>query len=89
MRGGEGETELSRIVCDDGGWSTQCASSWPALPPFFMLVCAPSIQLLTSSFLGQDFGMPSKNITVADNKLGTGMGISIGSSVSGGVEDVL
>jgi len=38
---------------------------------------------------GQDFGMPSKNITVADNKLGTGMGISIGSSVSGGVEDVL
>ena len=38
---------------------------------------------------GQDFNMPSKNITVVDNKLGTGMGISIGSSVSGGVEDVL
>ena len=33
--------------------------------------------------------MPSKNITVADNRLGTGMGISVGSSVSGGVEDVL
>ena len=38
---------------------------------------------------GQDFNMPSKNITVVDNKLGTGMGISIGSSVSGGIEDVL
>jgi polygalacturonase len=38
---------------------------------------------------GQDFGMPSKNITVADNRLGSGMGISIGSSVSGGVEDVV
>jgi hypothetical protein len=34
-------------------------------------------------------GMPSRNITVSDNKLGSGMGISIGSSVSGGVEDVL
>lgn len=33
-------------------------------------------------------GMPSKNITVRDNKLGSGMGLSIGSSVSGGVEDV-
>ena len=38
---------------------------------------------------GQDFGMPSKNITVADNRMGSGMGLSIGSSVSGGVEDVL
>ena len=38
---------------------------------------------------GRDFGMPSKNITVADNILGTGMGLSIGSSVSGGAEDVL
>ena len=38
---------------------------------------------------GRDFGMPSRNITVADNRLGTGMGLSIGSSVSGGVEDVL
>jgi len=38
---------------------------------------------------GQDFAMPSKNITVVDNKLGSGMGLSIGSSVSGGVEDVL
>lgn len=38
---------------------------------------------------GQDFAMPSKNITVQDNRLGTGMGISIGSSVSGGIEDVL
>ncbi len=33
-------------------------------------------------------GMPSKNIVVRDNKLGSGMGISIGSSVSGGVENV-
>ena len=33
--------------------------------------------------------MPSKNITVKNNILGTGMGLSIGSSVSGGVEDVL
>lgn len=38
---------------------------------------------------GRDFGMPSRNITVVDNKLGTGMGLSIGSSVSGGVEDVI
>ena len=38
---------------------------------------------------GQDFGMPSRNITVADNRLGSGMGLSVGSSVSGGVEDVL
>ena len=34
-------------------------------------------------------GMPCKNITVVDNRLGTGMGISVGSSVSGGVQDVL
>ena len=32
---------------------------------------------------------PTKNITIVDNRLGSGMGISIGSSVSGGVEDVL
>ena len=32
---------------------------------------------------------PTKNISVVDNRLGSGMGISIGSSVSGGVEDVL
>ena len=38
---------------------------------------------------GQDFAMPSKNITVCDNRLGSGMGLSVGSSVSGGVEDVL
>ena len=38
---------------------------------------------------GRDWGMPSKNVTVSDNKLGTGMGLSIGSSVSGGIEDVL
>jgi len=38
---------------------------------------------------GQAFGMPSRNITVRDNRLGTGMGLSVGSSVSGGVEDVL
>jgi len=38
---------------------------------------------------GQDFGMPSKNITIVDNRLGSGMGLSVGSSVSGGVEDVL
>ena len=38
---------------------------------------------------GIAFGMPSKNITVRDNRLGTGMGLSVGSSVSGGVEDVL
>jgi polygalacturonase len=34
-------------------------------------------------------GPPSKNVTVRHNKLGTGMGISVGSSVAGGVEDVL
>ncbi len=33
--------------------------------------------------------MPSRNITIRDNILGTGMGMSVGSSVSGGVEDVL
>lgn len=38
---------------------------------------------------GRAFGMPSKNVTVRDNILGTGMGLSVGSSVSGGVEDVL
>ncbi len=34
-------------------------------------------------------GAPSKNITVRHNRLGTGMGISVGSSVAGGVEDVV
>lgn len=38
---------------------------------------------------GRAFGMPSRNVTIQDNVLGTGMGMSIGSSVSGGVEDVL
>lgn len=38
---------------------------------------------------GRAFGMPSRNVTIRDNILGTGMGMSIGSSVSGGVEDVL
>ena len=38
---------------------------------------------------GKDFAMPSKNITVVDNILGSGMGLSVGSSVSGGVEDVV
>jgi len=38
---------------------------------------------------GRAFGMPSRNVTVRDNTLGTGMGLSIGSSVSGGVQDVL
>ena len=38
---------------------------------------------------GRLFNMSSKNITVRDNVLGTGMGLSVGSSVSGGVEDVL
>ena len=34
-------------------------------------------------------GPPCKNVTVRHNKLGTGMGLSVGSSVAGGVEDVL
>ena len=38
---------------------------------------------------GRLFGRPSRNVTIRDNELGTGMGMSIGSSVSGGVEDVL
>lgn len=38
---------------------------------------------------GRAFAMPSRNITVVDNRLGSGMGLTIGSSVSGGVEDVL
>jgi hypothetical protein len=38
---------------------------------------------------GRAFGMPSRNITVRDNTLGTGMGLSVGSSTSGGVEGVL
>ena len=38
---------------------------------------------------GRAFGMPSRNVTIRDNVLGTGMGMSVGSSVSGGVEDVL
>ena len=38
---------------------------------------------------GRKYNMPSKNITVKNNILGTGMGLSIGSSVSGGIEDVL
>ena len=38
---------------------------------------------------GRAFGMPSRNVTVRNNVLGTGMGLSIGSSVSGGVEDVV
>jgi polygalacturonase len=38
---------------------------------------------------GRAFNVSSRNITIRDNVLGTGMGMSIGSSVSGGVEDVL
>lgn len=38
---------------------------------------------------GLSFGMPSRNVTVRDCVLGHGMGVSIGSEVSGGVEDVL
>jgi polygalacturonase len=38
---------------------------------------------------GRLFNMPSRNVTIRDNTLGTGMGMSIGSSVSGGVEGVL
>ena len=38
---------------------------------------------------GRAFAMPSRNVTVQDNLLGTGMGLSIGSSISGGIEDVL
>ena len=38
---------------------------------------------------GRAFNMPSRNITIRDNILGTGMGMSVGSSVSGGVEDVV
>lgn len=38
---------------------------------------------------GRLFNMSSRNITVRDNILGTGMGMSVGSSVSGGVEDVV
>ena len=37
---------------------------------------------------GRAFAMPSRNVTVRYNTLGTGMGLSVGSSVSGGVEDV-
>jgi polygalacturonase len=38
---------------------------------------------------GRAFAMPSRNVTIRDNVLGSGMGMSVGSSVSGGVEDVL
>ena len=37
---------------------------------------------------GRAVGIPSKNVTIRDNVLGEGMGMSIGSSVSGGVEGV-
>ena len=35
------------------------------------------------------YALPSRNVTARDNILGTGMGLSVGSSVSGGVSDVL
>jgi polygalacturonase len=38
---------------------------------------------------GRAFAMPSRNVTVRRLTLGLGMGLSIGSSVSGGVEDVV
>ena len=38
---------------------------------------------------GRAAALPSKNVTVRDCILGTGMGLSVGSSVSGGIEDVL
>ena len=38
---------------------------------------------------GRAFNRSCSNITIRDNVLGTGMGMSVGSSVSGGVEDVL
>eukprot|EP00040_Diaphanoeca_grandis_P008736 m.46253 g.46253 ORF g.46253 m.46253 type:complete len:440 (-) comp20183_c0_seq3:233-1552(-) len=37
---------------------------------------------------GRDFGTPSTNITVSNNVMWAGRGISIGSEVSGGVSDV-
>ena len=37
---------------------------------------------------GRDFGMPSKNITVQYSQMWAGRGISIGSEVSGGIQDV-
>ena len=38
---------------------------------------------------GRAWGVPSRNVSVVDNVLGTGMGLSVGSSVAGGVEDVV
>jgi polygalacturonase len=38
---------------------------------------------------GRAVNISTHNVTIRDNVLGTGMGMSIGSSVSGGVEDVL
>ncbi len=38
---------------------------------------------------GLAFNRSSRNVTIRNNVLGTGMGMSIGSSVSGGVEDVV
>jgi polygalacturonase len=38
---------------------------------------------------GRAFNRSSRNVTIRDNVLGTGMGMSVGSSVSGGVEGVL
>jgi len=38
---------------------------------------------------GRAFAMPSRNVTVRDNRLGTGMGMTVGSSISGGIEGVL
>ena len=50
---------------------------------------AQSHNLTFPYYTHMSLSQPTKNITIVDNRLGSGMGISIGSSVSGGVEDVL
>ena len=41
------------------------------------------------NWYGRTFGRASKNITIRDSSFGAGHGLSIGSEMSGGVEDVL
>lgn len=80
--------------CNDGGMNTDgidVDSSQNVLIERNYISCGDDHVTVISGAgeAGRAFGMPSRNVTVRNNTLGTGMGLSVGSSVSGGVEGVL
>jgi polygalacturonase len=88
------DMEIDNPWCNEGGMNTDgidVDSSVNVLIERNVINCGDDHVTVISGAgeAGRAFGMPSRNVTVRDNRLGTGMGLSVGSSVSGGVEDVL